>query len=417
MVENRSLESNFGASIPQTSADIETALKAGLLSLDANTLLNFYRYSPKAREALMDVLQAAGDRVWVSHQAALEFWRNRCSVIDSRAQATTDLVSAINKNESAIENGVNAWAKQTAIPEDVKTQLLGTFRNVFAEAREIINAEAAGGDVISYDADRDAVLGALSRLLSSHVGEPLPPDDHEAALVEGERRAKAGEPPGFRDIDKSEGGGPEGASGDYLVWTQSIREAMTRGLPLVVVTGDEKEDWWWRHRSAFLGPRAELAREFATYSQHRLYMLRPVDLTEHAGALNVTLPEDASDDVARASGMKRERWTSDAVFALLARLDLEGAVQAQVIREASANGGSIDRARIYELGGYSEDRMLRGFTKPTARITLALQEAGLAPWGVAPALEPRYETGVLALRFEVPREFVEILDNDVDEFA
>ncbi|MGI9004103.1 MAG: PIN-like domain-containing protein [Pseudonocardia sp.] len=41
-------------------------------------------------------------------------------------------------------------------------------------------------------------------------------------------------------------------------------EAGRRGGDLLIVTGDEKEDWWWRYRSEFIGPRQELVAEFAT---------------------------------------------------------------------------------------------------------------------------------------------------------
>ena len=95
----RSLDHGFEAHVPQTNEDVADALRNGLWSLDANVLLNFYRYSPTAREALVAVFKAAGDRVWVSHQAAREFWRNRCAAIDQRNEATEQLRSAIDKSE------------------------------------------------------------------------------------------------------------------------------------------------------------------------------------------------------------------------------------------------------------------------------------------------------------------------------
>jgi hypothetical protein len=97
-----------------------------------------------------------------------------------------------------------------------------------------------------------------------------------------------------------------------------------------------------------------------------------------------------------------------AVTALLEVLDAEGQDQVLVIREAAARGGRIDREAIYELCGYEDDRMLRGFTRPTARITGDLQDEGIVAPDVEPALVPVY-VGVKAAAFRIPTEMVSIL--------
>ncbi|HEX3591581.1 MAG TPA: hypothetical protein VHV74_18325, partial [Pseudonocardiaceae bacterium] len=79
-----------------------------------------------------------------------------------------------------------------------------------------------------------------------------------------------------------------------------------------------------------------------------------------------------------------------------------------IIRAAAQEGGSIGRDDIYRLADYDDRRMLRGFTRPTARITLDLQAAGLVPDGVEPALTPIYD-GMKATAFVIPQEMVTIL--------
>ena len=138
-----------------------------------------------------------------------------------------------------------------------------------------------------------------------------------------------------------------------------------------------------------------------------------MQLISHAGVLDVAVSQDAANDVARASSDGGSaRWTRQAVAELLKRLDQEGREQADVIRFAAEQGGIIDRDRIYEIADYSEDRMLRGFTRPTARITRSLQEDGILSPNVEPMLTPIYEGGVTAVRFEIPLEVVEILSDD-----
>ena len=234
----------------------------------------------------------------------------------------------------------------------------------FEHTLAIIERETTGAGAISYSPDSDSVLDTLRSLLTINVGSPLDPAEHEEAVAEGARRVSDRVPPGYRDADKLQDGGPDGASGDYLVWLESIKEAERRKLPLAIITGDEKEDWWWRHRSTLMGPRAELVTEFAERSGKRLYMLRPVQLVEHAGALAVTVSKEATTDVARAEKETRPSlWNRQAVIELLRRLDAEGREQADVIRFAADRGGVITRDEVYQVCGYNEERMLRGFSK------------------------------------------------------
>ncbi|MEV0726245.1 PIN-like domain-containing protein [Micromonospora purpureochromogenes] len=189
-------------------------------------------------------------------------------------------------------------------------------------------------------------------------------------------------------------------------------EAKRRNLDLIIVTGDEKEDWWWRHRSVVIGPRHEMAKEFFDFSGGRqLFLLRPRDLLLRSSALDVEVNPASLED----AGRQRDDldpvgvWTAEAVAELLRRLDAEGQVQADVIREAAALGGTIGREALYGICGYDDDRMLRGFTRPTARITTDLQLAGLLPDPVAPALKPLYPEGVRAAGFRIPAEVAAIL--------
>lgn len=407
-----SLLVGFDGSTPQSDDDVDQAMQRALLSLDANVLLNFYRFSPNARDALASVLRAAGERVWVSHQAATEFWRNRLSAIDSRNSATERLQDALDKQERAALTAADTWAKQMAVPDEVKSDVRAALQAGYEAARDRVESESGTSEQISYGTANDPVLDVLSGLLSACVGSALSDSDHAEAVAEGNRRAKEEEPPGYLDAGKlNEGNSRDGASGDYLVWIQSVKEATARGIPLAIVTGDEKEDWWWKHRNVFLGPRQELVAEFSQCSDQRLFLLRPVQLINHAHSLNVEVPEGAAKDVESATTESGDaRWTREAVLELLRRLDAEGREQADVIRSAATQGGVIKRDEVYEIAGYNEDRMLRGFTRPTSRITRKLQEEGLVGADVEQALKPVYESGVQVLSFEIPLDMVEILN-------
>jgi hypothetical protein len=58
----------------------EAAWAEGLIILDTSALLNLYRYPIPARDRLLTVLELLKDRLWLPHQAALEYQRNQPAV-------------------------------------------------------------------------------------------------------------------------------------------------------------------------------------------------------------------------------------------------------------------------------------------------------------------------------------------------
>jgi hypothetical protein len=58
-----------------------------IFTIDANVLLNLYRYSSRARGELIEILNQISDRLWVPHQAAFEYQSRRLDVISSQAEA------------------------------------------------------------------------------------------------------------------------------------------------------------------------------------------------------------------------------------------------------------------------------------------------------------------------------------------
>jgi hypothetical protein len=60
-------------------------------------------------------------------------------------------------------------------------------------------------------------------------------------------------------------------------------------------------------------------------------------------------------------------WVAEAVQELLRRLGAEGQPQAEVIRTAAELGGTVERDAVYDICGYDDTLMLRGFTRPYGR--------------------------------------------------
>lgn len=195
-------------------------------------------------------------------------------------------------------------------------------------------------------------------------------------------------------------------AGDYLLWVEALDEAQRRATGLLLVTGDEKEDWWLRHRGHFLGPRPELVAEYEQrLPDGRFHMMRPRDLLERAIALKVAINSSSLADVDRVETLLAPAsWTADAFRELILRLEAGNHVQAAVVIRACEAGGTVSRDEVFRLGEYGADRMLRGFTRPPTRIMNDLVREGLLQSGAQQPLSPVY-SGVIASAFRVPPEF------------
>lgn len=116
---------------------------------------------------------------------------------------------------------------------------------------------------------------------------------------------------------------------------------------------------------------------------------------------------------APADGPEPSSWTlplyENALHQLAAGRAL---VQIAAIKRAIANGGSISRAEVYELGHYEASRSLKGFTRPVNRIVNAMIEAGTLPEDAEELLTPDYDADVSGYQrargFAVPPEIVRL---------
>jgi hypothetical protein len=408
---NRGIYDDFyGYRLP-TEEELNYALHSALVVLDTNVLLNLYRYNELTRNDLLEILQGLGNRLWVPHQVMREFWRNRLGVLVSRDASSQEALIALRKQQRATAEAIHQWAKTIAIEPAERDILIEKTAALHTELEQIIRSHAPGASKAVSSASEEPILQKLEALLDGKVGPAPNEADQQATITEGNTRAARRQPPGYLDADKMGSDLPEGAAGDYLVWHQTVQEATRRNLDVLLVTGDEKEDWWWRYRSEFLGPRVELAAELRDACGRRLFMMRPIDLLKRAATLKITVSSESVDDVERVSRETtlRPTWSAAGVVELLKHLETEGCEQADVIRVAAARGGTILRDEIYQVCGYNDDRMLRGFTRPTARITAELQGTGIVPDGVEPALAPIYRGGVRAEAFQIPAEMVAIL--------
>jgi PIN like domain len=257
--EGRSLRALFpGYYLPSSEARRE-AFTRGLVSFDANALLSLYRFTPTARQELLQVMRSLQSRIFITHQAAFEFHRGRLEVVDDRLTIASEESQELSKLLSQINDRIRAFSKRYQIGQDQRESLLAAVQQLDERLSEELMAAT------SYDLKRedvknavDPVIRELDTLLADRVGAALSDAAMATARKEAERRKVEKIPPGYSDAAKRSAY----QAGDYIIWRQLLDQAKVHGRPVLFVSDDNKEDWMRIGRSKeTLGPRPELVLE------------------------------------------------------------------------------------------------------------------------------------------------------------
>jgi hypothetical protein len=246
---------HFTAWYPLDDEQREKFIREGLVALDTNILLDLYRMNADARQDLLSLLKQLGNRLWVPNQVALEFHRNRFNVIYDQQDIIEKTRKVISESATKLREAVSQLRDHPVIDR----RLLGdTINSAFAQINIYLD-EACKEPVLSIEAARrgDPVLDAVTELLSGRVGKAYDPDRMAKVTAEAKKRIQDKRPPGYADAKKEE----DKKVGDYVLWRQLMDEANQRMVPTLLITNDQKEDWYRRLHGITIGPRPELIEE------------------------------------------------------------------------------------------------------------------------------------------------------------
>lgn len=88
----------------------------------------------------------------------------------------------------------------------------------------------------------------------------------------------------------------------------------------------------------------------------------------------------AIDSILAEASSPVEGWTVSTAIEAIRRLQRRNRpAQLRVLRAIAENGGYVDRAQVYELAGYGEQRRLNGFSKPVNGVVRELVDEGALP--------------------------------------
>jgi PIN like domain len=256
-----------------TEKQIDAMLKEALISYDANVLLNVYRYSEETQRGLELVFEGYEAQTILTHQAALEYSRNRALTILDQVKLCGETQSGFKKTVDKYIAPINS---QPFLSEQAATALEGVMK-------ELDDKRASLEAMISEDPYADL----LERLFDKKIGAA--PDDKglEELHKQAAARYQKQTPPGYADEDKDV---PQ-AYGDYIVWRQLMDIAKERNRDVVFVTDDSKEDWIQVIHGRKQGVRPDLREEFRKETGKDVWLFSTssfLDAAKRVGAANVS---------------------------------------------------------------------------------------------------------------------------------
>lgn len=189
--------------LPSTERDKAQAVTSGLVVLDTNVLLDAYRFAPRARDELFEALEKLGNRLWIPHQVALEFHKNRATVIAEHDATYRDTLDAISEFQSQaheqLGTKIRQLAKRVALSDDEATQLQSLVVQGLDQAITKLGHLKDRHGISDKTIYQDPVLKRFQRLLLDKVGAALSEEDESSARKEAQRRIDEKVPPGYED--------------------------------------------------------------------------------------------------------------------------------------------------------------------------------------------------------------------------
>ncbi|MNQ73989.1 hypothetical protein D3C85_887370 [compost metagenome] len=233
--------------------------------LDTNVLLDLYRFSDSAREALFKVMESLGERLWIPYQVAAEYFDNRLTVIEAQSKAYAESITGLKVAKEKFNSG----SRHPFVSEEVFNQFISSYDLMIKEL------EGKQETYVSY-VSNDVIKAKLGTLLNGRVGELYSEEWLQGLAADGEKRYLENIPPGFQDCGKM----PEATTnklrlkkfGDLILWKQVIEKAKTANKPVILVTGEKKDDWWLKSGKRLVSALPALSKEFMDAVKQDFYL-------------------------------------------------------------------------------------------------------------------------------------------------
>lgn len=232
----------------KSEAELEQLWSDCIFVFDANVLLGLYRYTDATKDSILNLISSFHDRVWLPHQAALEFNTHRYEII-------AEQIKLYKKHETEISKTLDDL-KSNKRPPFFSASTITSLENGINELKKEVN-----DTVIKFENyyKYDPIYEKVVSLFDEGITSTFTLERLNEIYKEGENRYKEMVPPGFEDAKEKN---DNRKYGDLVIWFQMIDLASKLDRNIIFITDDQKIDWYWKLSDGkTMGPRHELVAE------------------------------------------------------------------------------------------------------------------------------------------------------------
>jgi hypothetical protein len=201
------MRSMFPGHFRPTENGLASLWSTGIFAVDANVLLNLYRYSSDTRQELERTLTSIKDRLFLPHQAAKEFLKNRLSVTAGQAEEYTKAIKTISELSAKLSDK----KRHPFLPE-------GELPNFTDQVSKLLGQLESQRATLLSRLNHDEILEFVDALFSASTGGPFAETELRALAEEGETRYEHEVPPGYKDRKKDASDDTYRKFGNLIVW-------------------------------------------------------------------------------------------------------------------------------------------------------------------------------------------------------
>lgn len=313
--------------IDLTKQEKEELWSKATFVFDTNIFLNLYRYTADTRESLLKAMCKLGKRIWMPKQVAQELMKDRPKVILD----TSKIFTEINAEK---EKFIKSCAEK--LRREYKEE---KFENLSKEIDKYI-LEFKNESQFIDEISKDKILKQLLDCFDGKVGEGFTQEELEEIKKQGKVRYEKQIPPGYKDYGKGE----NNSFGDLIIWKEIINFSKENDKDIIFVTGDQKEDWWYRVGEKTLGPRIELRKEFFENTNKLFHMYNMKGFLEQTKNTHGVKIEQKVIDEVETYQQKKERILSE--FDKMYHNFVEKEKIEKNIEQLNADLGRIEQRKI-----------------------------------------------------------------------
>jgi len=302
-------------------SELEKLWKECLFVFDANVLLNLYRYSLETSDNLIEILNKVSDKIWIPHQFALEYQRNRLDVIEEQKLKYEKSVNTIISEFDIVRELFGNYFDKTPVDiDDIKNKLNESLIE-YPDSKSI-----------------DLLRDEIDVLFAGKIGDPFDVEQMQSVYKSGAYRYQRKTPPGYADATNKDKKDPtkEKKFGDLIGWLQIIEKAKSEGVPIIFITSERKEDWWQKVKSKTVGPRCELLIEFQKETSGKSFHMYDMKRFLEYAKKSIEIDENTIDEVEKIENVFNTPSIKD---------ELE-----------TASGFSVSEAVVFDDAFYSQQK-------------------------------------------------------------